>query len=94
MSNDLPPGQHDQPRTEQALRQKDSEQQQQSAADQIVSADCRGTERDAQCLGQQDPDRRTRHRPERHVERAANTICDDIAIPLTVPAEMNIWHWQ
>jgi hypothetical protein len=94
MSNDLPPGQHGQPRTEQALRQKYSEQQQQSAADQIVSADCRGTERDAQCLGQQDPDRRARRRPERHVERAANTICDDTAIPLTVPAEMNIWHWQ
>jgi hypothetical protein len=94
MSNDLPPGHHGQPRTEQALRQKDSEQQQQSAADQIVSADCRGTERDAQCLGQQDPDRRTRRRPERHVERAANTICDATAMPLTVPAEMNIWHWQ
>src|SRR5271169_1301581 len=52
MSNDLAPGQHGQHRAEQALRQKDYEQYEQRAVDQIVPADRRGAERDAQCLGQ------------------------------------------
>jgi hypothetical protein len=44
MSNDLPPGQPSQHRAEQALRQKDNEQYQQRAVDQIVPADRRANE--------------------------------------------------
>src|SRR5437588_4428789 len=68
MSNNLPPGQHGRHRTEQALRQKDDEQYQQSAVDQIIPVNGRCAEPNTQCLGQHDCDCRTDGRPQWHVE--------------------------
>src|SRR4051794_26880328 len=83
--------------TKDALRKEYDEKHEQHAVDEIVPADRLGAKADAQGLGQHNRDDGPKVGPSetnRPPTMAANTICSDTAMPLTVSGVMNIWYWQ